>query len=106
MTNKPSPSRRTGLIFSLYWVSNLINLTLPWGLLALFEISAHCCTAGEAFRHLSLHFYAPGYPLSLVGALSAALFVACAVFLLFHLRWTTGWNPLSVHADRSGSSAA
>lgn len=97
MTDEPSPSRPTRLILSLYWGSILMNLTLPWGLLALFEISAHRRTVGEAFRHLSLHFFAPGYHYFLVGVLSAAPFIPCGVFLLFHL----GWNDRLESAQRS-----
>jgi len=97
MTDEPSPTRPTGLIFSLYWGSILINLTFPWGLLAIFEISAHRRTVGEAFEHLSLHFFAPGYHYFLVGVLSAAPFAAWAVFLLFHL----GWNDRLESAQRS-----
>lgn len=87
MTENVPASRRTGLILSLFWGSIFLSLTLPWGLLALFEVSAHRRTVGEAFKHLSLHFFAPGYHYFLVGVLSAAPFVACAVFLLFHLGW-------------------
>ncbi|MBI3356174.1 MAG: hypothetical protein HY038_05285 [Nitrospirae bacterium] len=97
MTDEASPSRPTGLILSLYWSSILINLSLPWGLLTLFEISAHRRTVGEAFRHLSLHFFAPGYHYFLIGLLSAAPFVVWAVFLLFHL----GWNDRLEPAQRS-----
>jgi hypothetical protein len=93
MTDRPPPSRHTGLILSLYWGSILLSLTLPWGLLALFEISAHRRTVGDAFRHLSLHFFAPGYHYFLVGALSAAPFVVYAVFLLFHLGWNDRLEP-------------
>lgn len=97
MTDEPSSSRPAGIILALYWGSLLFSLTLPWGLLTLFEISAHRRTAGEAFRYLTLHFFAPGYNYFLVGALSAAPFVVCAVFLLFHL----GWNDRLEPAQRS-----
>ncbi len=82
-----TPSRPTVLILSLFWGSILLSLTLPWGLLALFEVSAHRRTVAEAVKHVSLHFFAPGYNYYLVGLLSAAPFVVCAVFLLFHLGW-------------------
>lgn len=82
-----TPSRPTVLILFLFWGSILLSLTLPWGLLALFEVSAHRRTVAEAVKHLSLHFFAPGYNYYLVGLLSAAPFVVCAVFLLFHLGW-------------------
>jgi hypothetical protein len=93
MTDNPSPSRPTRLILSLYWGSILLNLTLPWGLLGLFEVSAHRRTVAEAFRHLRLHFFAPGYHYFLVGILSAAPFVVCALFLLFHLGWNDKLDP-------------
>lgn len=93
MTDEPSPSRHTGLILFLYWGSILFSLTMPWGLLTLFEISAHRRTVGDAFRYVSLHFFAPGYHYFLVGALSAAPFVVCAVFLLFHLGWNERLEP-------------
>jgi hypothetical protein len=93
MTDELSPSKPTGLILSLYWGSILLSLTMPWGLLALFEISAHRRTAGEAYRHLSLHLFAPGYNYFLVGVLSAAPFVVYAVFLLFHLGWNDRLEP-------------
>ena len=93
MTAEPSPSRPIGLILSLYWGSILLSLTLPWGLLALFEVSAHRRTVAEAFRHLSLLFFAPGYHYFLIGVLSAAPFVVCAVFLLFHLGWNDHLDP-------------
>ena len=49
------------------------------------QVSAHRRTILEAFRYLSLHFFAPGYEYFLVGVLSAGPFVICAVFLLLHL---------------------
>jgi hypothetical protein len=97
MSDEPSPSQPTGLILSLFWGSILLSLTMPWCLLALFEVSAHRRTAGEAFRYLSLHFFAPGYHYFLVGLLSATPFAVCAVFLLFHL----GWNNRLEQARRA-----
>jgi len=85
MTELKMPARWPRLIFVLFWGSILLNLTLPWGLLALFEVSAHRRTVMEAFRHVSLHFFSPGNHYFLVGLLSAAPFMVCAVFLLFHL---------------------
>lgn len=93
MTDQPSTSRPTGLILSLYWGSILLSLGLPWGLLALFEVSAHRRTVAEAAKHLSLHFFAPGYNYFLVGLLSTAPFMICAVFLLFHLGSNDGLAP-------------
>jgi hypothetical protein len=97
MTDNPSSTSQTGFMVSLFWGSILFSLTMPWGLLALFEISAHRRSLGEALRHLSLHFFAPGYYYFLVGLLSAAPFVVWAVFLLFHL----GWNGPLEPAQRS-----
>jgi hypothetical protein len=77
--------RSPWLILSLFWGSILLSLMLPWGLLTLFEVSAHRRTLGEALRHVTLHFFAPGYHYYLIGLLSAAPFMLCAVFLLFHL---------------------
>jgi hypothetical protein len=77
--------RSPWLILSLFWGSILLSLMLPWGLLTLFEVSAHRRTLGEALRHVTLHFFAPGYHYYLIGLLSAAPFMVCAVFLLFHL---------------------
>ena len=59
----------------------------------LFEVSAHRRTILEAFRYLSLHFFAPGYQYFLVGVLSAGPFVICAVFLLLHLGWNDRLQP-------------
>lgn len=89
MRDKASGLHPTGLIAGLFWGSVLLSLTLPWGLLALFEVSAHRRTIQETAKYLHLHFFAPGYHYFLVGLLSAAPFAACAVFLLFHL----GWDP-------------
>ena len=77
--------RSPWLISSLFWGSILLSLMLPWGLLTLFEVSAHRRTLGEALRHVTLHFFAPGHHYYLIGLLSAAPFMVCAVFLLFHL---------------------
>ena len=93
MNDALSPSRPTTLILSLYWGSILLSLTMPWWLLALFEVSAHRRTTFEALRHLQLHFFAPGYNYFLIGVLSAAPFAACAVFLLFHLGWSGTLEP-------------
>ena len=79
------PRRTSWLILSLFWGCILLSLMLPWGLLTLFEVSAHRRTLGEALRHVTLHFFAPGHHYYLVGLLSAAPFMVCAVFLLFHL---------------------
>ena len=79
------PRRSPWLVLSLFWGSILLSLMLPWGLLTLFEVSAHRRTLGEALRHVTLHFFAPGHHYYLIGLLSAAPFMACAVFLLFHL---------------------
>jgi hypothetical protein len=93
MTEGPGGSPPSRVILALYWGSLLFSLSLPWGLLTLFEISAHRRPAGEALRYLSLHFFAPGYNYFLVGILSAAPFAVCGVFLLFHLGWNSGLNP-------------
>jgi len=77
--------RSPWLISSLFWGSILLSLMLPWGLLTLFEVSAHRRTLGEALRHVTLHFFVPGHHYYLIGLLSAAPFMVCAVFLLFHL---------------------
>ncbi|ALA57520.1 hypothetical protein [Nitrospira moscoviensis] len=90
MRDADAPSRPATLILTLFWGSLLLSLTLPWGLLTLFEVSAHRRTMTEALKHVHLHFFAPGYQYFLVGLLSAAPFAVCAVFLLFHL----GWRPL------------
>ncbi len=87
MTDPAAESRRTTVILSLFWGSILLSLTLPWGLLTLFEISAHRRTILEAIRYVRLHLFAPGYEYFLVGVLSALPFVGSAVFLLLHLGW-------------------
>lgn len=102
MTDEPSASRSAGLILALFWGSMLLGLTMPWGLLALFEVSAHRRTAGEAVRHLTLHFFAPGYHYFLVGVLSAAPFVVCALFLLFHLGWNDSLDPARLSRRKAG----
>jgi hypothetical protein len=85
MTDLPRAARSPLLVFVLFWGSILFSLTLPWVVQVLFEVSAHRRTVMEAFRHVSLHFFSPGYHYFLVGLLSAAPFTVCAVFLLFHL---------------------
>lgn len=89
MTDRAAPASTTRLILVLYWGSILLSLSLPWGLLTLFEVSAHRRSIAEAVNHLRLHFFAPGYHYFLVGLLNAAPFAVFAGFLLFHL----GWNP-------------
>ena len=89
MTEAPIPPRPTGLVLALFWGCIVLSLALPWGLLLLFEVSAHRRSFNEAVRYLSLHWFAPGYHYFLVGLLSAAPFALCAAFLLLHL----GWNP-------------
>jgi hypothetical protein len=93
MSEEPAPRRSPGLILALFWGSLVLSLALPWGLLALFEVSAHRRTIGEAFRYLSLHFFAPGYHYFLLGLLSAGPFAVCAVFLLLHLGWDNQLRP-------------
>lgn len=88
-----APSRPTILILSLFWGSILLSLTLPWGLLTLFEISAHRRSLAEAVRHVSLHFFAPGYNYFLVGLLSVAPFMVNAILLLVHLGWNDRLEP-------------
>jgi hypothetical protein len=85
VTEARSSPRPTGLVLALFWGSVVLSLVLPWGLLLLFEVSAHRRTFSEAFRYLSLHWFAPGYHYFLVGLLSAAPFTLCAAFLLLHL---------------------
>jgi len=85
MTATIPPPRSPRMILPLFWGSILLSLILPWGLLTLFEVSAHRRTMGEALRHVNLHFFAPGHYYYLVGLLSTAPFMICAVFLLFHL---------------------
>jgi hypothetical protein len=89
MVDRTTPPRRAGLILTLFWSSILLSLTLPWSLLALFEVSAHRRTIAEAVKHLRLHLFAPGHHYFLVGLLSDAPFAVCAVLLLIHL----GWDP-------------
>ena len=84
MTDTIAP-RSPWLILSLFWGSILFSLMLPWGLLTLFEVSAHRRSVAEALRRVRLHFFAPGHHYYLIGLLSAAPFMVCAVFLLFHL---------------------
>lgn len=102
MTDEPSVSRPAGLILALFWGSILLSLTMPWVLLTLFEVSAHRRTAGEALRHLTLHFFAPGYQYFLVGVLSAAPVVICALFLLFHLGWNDRLDPTRLSRRKAG----
>jgi hypothetical protein len=101
MTDHPSPSRPR-FILTLFWGSILLSLALPWGLLALFEVSAHRRTMWDAFRHVSLHFFAPGYHYFLVGVLSAAPFVVCTVFLLLHLGWNDQLTPAQYSRRMAG----
>lgn len=102
MTDQPSQSRPGGAILILFWGSILLSLALPWGLLALFEVSAHRRTVAEAVRHLRLHFFAPGYHYFLVGLLSAAPFVVFAVFLLLHLGSDTRLTPAQASGRKAG----
>jgi hypothetical protein len=102
MTVEASASRPAIPLLALFWGSILLSLTMPWGLLALFEVSAHRRTAGEALRYLTLHFFAPGYHYFLVGVLSAAPFVVCALFLLFHLGWNNALDPARLSRRKAG----
>jgi len=97
MTDQTAPSRPTVLIMSLFWGSILLSLILPWGLLTLFEISAHRRSPADAVHHVSLYFFAPGYNYFLVGLLSVAPFMVGAVLLLLHL----GWNDRLAPAQRT-----
>lgn len=102
MTDQPPQTRPSGPILFLYWGSMLLSLALPWGLLTVFEVSAHRRTVAEAVKHLRLHFFAPGYHYFLIGLLSAAPFMVCAVFLLFHLGTNARLSPAQFSGRRAG----
>jgi hypothetical protein len=102
MTETATASRSAGPILALFWGSILVSLALPWALYALFEVSAHRRTVAEAVKYLSLHFFAPGYHYFLVGVLSAAPFVVCALFLLFHLGWPRRMPPAQYSRRMAG----
>jgi len=93
VSETPTTFRPTRLILLLYWGSVLVSLALPWIMLLLFEVSAHRRALLEALRHVQLHLFAPGYQYFLIGLLSGAPFVACAVFLLWHLGWNDRLDP-------------
>ena len=103
---KPTTSRPAWLILLLYWGSMLLSLTLPWILLMLFEVSAHRRSLLEAFRHVRLHMFAPGFHYFLVGVLSAAPFAVLAVFLLWHLGWNANLEPARFARRLAGVSGS
>ncbi|MCC6965118.1 MAG: hypothetical protein IT391_02385 [Nitrospira sp.] len=88
------------------WISLLGGLLLPWIIMLAVEILVRAIPYPRAWRSFTLHLFAPGYNLFLVGILTALPFVILAVLILFHLGAAAAHNALIAHRRALGLLSA
>ncbi|WHZ22725.1 MAG: hypothetical protein OJF47_001837 [Nitrospira sp.] len=68
-----------------FWASSVIGLLLPWAIILAVDKTVRHIPFAQAWRSFTLHLFAPGYNLFLIGLLTAVPFVILSVVILLHL---------------------
>jgi len=68
-----------------FWACSVIGLLLPWAIMLGVDQTVRRIPFGQAWRSFTLHLFAPGYNLFLIGVLTAVPFIILSILLLLHL---------------------
>lgn len=88
------------------WISLFGGLLLPWSIMLAVEILLRDVPVQRAWRSFTLHLFAPGYNLFLVGLLTALPFLILAAIILFHLGTAAAPNILIAYRRAFGLVSA
>lgn len=88
------------------WSSLLGGLLVPWMIMLMVEILVRDVPFPRAWRSFTLHLFAPGYNLFLVGVLTALPFVILSLMILFHLGTAPAHNAMIAHRRALGLFSA
>ncbi len=103
----PEKASRLRLFTRLgFWFTLLSGVLLPWTIMLGVDTLVHGIPLARAWRSFTLHLFAPGYNLFLVGILTAIPFVLLAIFLLLHLGTIDSQKALIAHRRALGLFAA
>ena len=91
---------------TLYWGCIVFGLTLPGVVTVAHDMYRRHGAWAEAWQDFSLHLFAPGYNLFLIGVLNAIPFVLLAVFILFHLGAAEQQKPVIISRRLFGVAGA
>ena len=105
-TGKENSSRIRMMARVSLWTSVLGGLLLPWVIMLTVETLVRDVPFPRAWRSFTLHLFAPGYNLFLVGVLTALPFVVLAVIILFHLGTASAHNVLIAYRRALGLFSA
>ena len=85
-----------------FWFTLLIGFLLPWAIKLGVDTWVHDVPLARAWRSFTLHLFAPGYNLFLVGVLTAIPFVVLALVMLLHLGTIPSQQALIAHRRALG----
>ncbi len=89
-----------------FWFTLLVGFLLPWAIMLGVDTWVHQVPLARAWRSFTLHLFAPGYNLFLVGVLTAIPFVILAIMILLHLGTIDSQKVLIAHRRALGLLAA
>lgn len=89
-----------------FWFTLLIGFLLPWAIMLGVDTWVHDVPLARAWRSFTLHLFAPGYNLFLVGVLTAIPFVVLALVMLLHLGTIPSQQALIAHRRALGLLSA
>jgi hypothetical protein len=77
-----------------FWVCSVIGLLLPWAIMLAVDQTVRQIPFEQTWRSFTLHLFAPGYNLFLIGVLTAFPFIILSVVILLHLGTASVQAPL------------
>ncbi|CAE6688713.1 MAG: hypothetical protein H8K06_12945 [Nitrospira sp.] len=89
-----------------FWFTLLVGFLLPWAIMLGVDTWVHQVPFSRAWRSFTLHLFAPGYNLFLVGVLTAIPFVILAIMILLHLGTIDSQKALIAHRRALGLLSA
>ena len=89
-----------------FWFTLLVGFLLPWAIMLGVETWVHQVPLARAWQSFTLHLFAPGYNLFLVGVLTAIPFVVLALVMLLHLGTIPSQQALIAHRRALGLLSA
>lgn len=89
-----------------FWFTLSAGFLLPWTIMLGVDTWVHGVPVARAWRTFTLHLFAPGYNLFLVGVLTAIPFVVLAIVLLLHVGTIDSQKVLIAHRRALGLLSA
>ncbi len=89
-----------------FWFTLSAGFLLPWTIMLAVDTWVHGVPVVRAWRTFTLHLFAPGYNLFLVGVLTAIPFVVLAILLLLHVGTIDSQKVLIAHRRALGILSA